>query len=179
MGRRIAQDMLSRKMMRTVAFAVVVVACFIVVTDAGASFPEDDGIVCAKIGTADSALIKTGLGSGTCTEGATTATAGTYYKGTCDNSAGVFKLTPYSTSDCSGAAGTTVDYGLPSTSTTSPLGSSVEYKSCNKCPPENIEANTIVYIVSFFFIVFVYLILVCCGMYALSPFCGNMGCEPQ
>merc|ERR1711907_2854 len=174
MGRRIAQDMLSRKMMRTVAFAVVVVACFIVVTDAGASFPEDDGIVCAKIGTADSALIKTGLGSGTCAEG---ATAGTYYKGNCDNSAGVFKLTSYTDSACSGA-GTTVDYGLPSTSTTSPLGSSVEYKSCNKCPPENIEANTIVYIVSFFFIVFVYLILVCCGMYALFPFWGNRGCEP-
>merc|ERR1711907_439336 len=174
MGRRIAQDMLSRKTMRTVAFAVVVVACFIVVTDAGASFPEDDGIVCAKIGTADSALIKTGLGSGTCTEG---PTAGTYYKGTCDNPAGVFKLTSYTDSAGSGA-GTPVDYGLPSTSTTSPLGSSVEYKSCNKCPPENIEANTIVYIVSFFFIVFVYLILVCCGMYALFTFCGNMGCEP-
>merc|ERR1711871_1297270 len=124
MGRRIAQDMLSRKMMRTVAFAVVVVACFIVVTDAGASFPEDEGIVCAKIGTADSALVKSGIGSGSCTAGATTATQNTYYKGTCDNSAGKFKMTSYTAAGCAGT-GTPVEFDLPSTSTTSPLGDSV------------------------------------------------------
>lgn len=140
---------------------------------AGTSFSETDNEVCYSASGSTVKKMWTAKdepGSSACVD-----TGGnTWVKGVCNNAKATYEIKPYSDATC---ATLKVDAVKSKAALKIPDAAYVvaadtyTLHSCGRCPPTSGNGGVVTYILAFFGVVFVYLMVVCVGMYALFM-CG-------